>query len=192
MPEAIWEQIQTLLGLGRDASDLTAIQIALRSAVVYVFTLAAIRLGNKRLLSKATAFDFVVAIMLGSVMSGAIMGSSPLFRTMLVGALLLGMHWLFAVLAYHTDWFGAFAKGERVLLIEDGKVQSEGMRRGSITEDDLAQALRLQIRESDPSEVRLAYLERNGKISVLPYPHEPRIVDVSVERGVQTVRITLE
>jgi uncharacterized membrane protein YcaP (DUF421 family) len=192
MLQAIWEQLQTLLGLERDVADLDGIQLALRTVVIYAFTLAAVRLGSKRLLGKASAFDFIVAIMLGSIMSGAITGSTPFFRTMLVGALLLGMHWLFAVLAYHTDWFGGIVKGERVLLIEDGKVNTEGMRRGSITDEGLAQALRLQVRESDPSRVRRAYLERNGRISVLPFESEPRILDVSVERGVQTVRIALE
>ena len=35
-------------------------------------------------------------------------------------------------------------------------------------------------------------MERNGSVSVIPGPSEPRIVDVSVTDGVQTVRIELE
>ena len=38
---------------------------------------------------------------------------------------------------------------------------------------------------------RLAYLERNGSISVIPYGHEPHVVDVSVNDGVQTVRVEM-
>ncbi len=57
---------------------------------------------------------------------------------------------------------------------------------------DLAEVLRLQLKQTDLSKVQLAYLERNGNISIIPCKHEPRIFDVSVEHGVQSVRIRLE
>jgi uncharacterized membrane protein YcaP (DUF421 family) len=164
---------------------------AIRAVLVYVFTLAAVRLASKRFLSKATAFDVIVAIMLGSIMSRAIDATNPLVPTLAAGVVLLGLHGLFAVLAYRTDWFGALVKGERVLLVRDGEVRQEGMRRGRITEADLAQAIRLETEQTDPAKVKLAYLERDGSISVIPRQREPRIVDVAVEEGVQTVRIEL-
>jgi hypothetical protein len=111
MIQALWEQIQALFGVGADAEHLGAVQIMLRSVVVYASTLALVRVASKRFLSEATAFDVVVAIMLGSIMSRAIDGSTPLHLTVLAGAVLLGMHWLFGVLAFHTDWFGPLVKG---------------------------------------------------------------------------------
>jgi uncharacterized membrane protein YcaP (DUF421 family) len=143
-------------------------------------------------LSEATAFDVIVAIMLGSVMSRAVDGSSPFLPTFLTGAVLLGAHWLLALLAYHTAWVGALVKGERELLIKDGEVQPQGMRRGSITEADLEQALRIQTNQTDPAKIKRAYLERNGQISIVREQREPRVYTVSVEDGVQTVRIQLE
>jgi uncharacterized membrane protein YcaP (DUF421 family) len=151
-----------------------------------------VRLASKRFLSEATAFDVIVGIMLGSIMSRAMDGSAPFLPTLLTAAVLLGLHWLFALLAYHTSWFGTLVKGERVLLIKDGEIQPAGMRRGSITEADLAQALRIQTNQTDPARVRRAYLERNGQISIVSYRREPRIVTVAVEDGVQTIRIELE
>src|SRR4051794_40699644 len=142
---------------------------ALRTILVYAIALTIIRLGSKRFLSKASAFDVIVAIMLGSVMSRGIDGASPLLPTVIAGAVLVGMHWLFGVLAFHTGWFGPLVKGERVPLIEDGKIQPEGMRRGSITEHDLTQAVRMQTGQTDPAKVKFAYLERNGQISIIPY-----------------------
>jgi uncharacterized membrane protein YcaP (DUF421 family) len=188
----MWEQVRSLLGIESDTGNIGPLGTALRAIIIYAFTLAIIRLGNKRFLSKATAFDVIVAIMLGSVMSRAIDGSAPLLMTLLAGAVLLGMHWVFAALAYKTNWFGSYVKGERVLLIEDGEVQREGMRRGSITDDDLTQAIRLKTNQTDPSKIKLAYLERDGQISAIPFKREPRLLDVSVENGVETVRIVLE
>ena len=187
-----WDPIRELLGIGRDSSDIGAVATALRTVIIYAFTLAIIRFGNKRFLSKATAFDVIVAIMLGSVMSRGISGSSSLFTTFIAGAALLAMHSLFALLAYKTDWFGSYVKGERVLLIEDGKIQREGMREGNITENDLKQAIRLNTDHADPSKIKTAYLERDGSISVIPVKGEPRIVEVTVKDGVQTVRVELE
>ncbi len=192
MLQELWDQLQALFGLGSYADNAGAIQIALRTILVYGSTLVLVRLGSKRFLSEATAFDVIVAIMLGSIMSRAVDGSSPFLPTLLTAGVLLGVHWLFALIAYHTEWFGNLVKGERVLLIEDGDVQRQGMRRGSITEADLEQALRIQTKQTDPAKVKRAYLERNGQISIIPNKQEPRVYTVSVEDGVQTVRIELE
>ena len=192
MLQAIWEQFQTLLGLGRDVGDVGAFQMALRTIVIYVCSLAIVRVGSKRFLSQASAFDVIVGIMLGSVMSRAINGSAPFFPTLLGGAVLVGMHWLLAALAYHVGWFGPFVKGSPVLLVKDGHVQRQGMRQAGLTDHDLKQALRMQNNHTDPAHIRLAYLERSGQISVVPFKGEPRILDVSVADGVQTVRIELE
>jgi uncharacterized membrane protein YcaP (DUF421 family) len=192
MPHWLSDPVRPLLGLERDVADVNAAQMAARTVVVYAVTLVVVRLGSKRLLSKATAFDYIVGIMLGSIMSRAINGSAPFFPTLVAGALLLGIHWLFALLAFKTNWFGSIVKGERVLLIKDGEVQPEGVRQSLITDEDLEQALRLQTKQTDPSKVRLAHLERNGQISIVPYPREPKVFNVSVEAGVQTVRIELQ
>lgn len=186
------EQIKGVFGIGTSLDELSAIQTVLRTILIYSLTLVIVRLGSKRFLSKASAFDVVVAIMLGSVMSRGINGSDPLKVTVIAGVVLVGTHWLFGLLAFHTGWFGPLVKGERLLLIKDGKIQEDGMRKGSITEHDLTQAVRVQTHHRDPTKVKRAYLERNGEISIIQAEDEPHIVDVSVEDGVKTVRIELQ
>jgi uncharacterized membrane protein YcaP (DUF421 family) len=191
MLEALWEQIQALLGLGTDVGEVGAVQMALRTIAIYAFTLVIVRLGSKRFMSQATAFDTIVGIMLGSVMSRAINGSAPFVPTLLAGVVMLGLHWLMARLAFYNTHLGSLFKGEAVLLIKDGSVQDGGMRQSSISEHDLIQGLRLQGQLTDPSRVRLAYLERNGSMSVITRKAEPRAVTVAVADGVQTVRIEM-
>lgn len=187
--QRILEQLQAAFGFG---NDLGAGQAALRTILIYGVALLFVRLGSKRFLSKATAFDVIVAIMLGSVMSRGIDGASPLVPTLVAGAVLLGMHWLLGVLAFHAGWFGPLVKGERLALIKDGKMQRKAMRHGSITEHDLTQAIRMQTGQPDAAKVKFAYLERNGAISIIPYREKPHILEVSVENGVKTVRIELQ
>lgn len=171
MFQAIVGFLDALLGIGREASDLVAGQMAVRALIVFSFTLVIVRLGSKRLLGKGTVFDFIVAIMLGSVMSRAITGSSPFFATVAAGTILVALRWLLGVLAYHIDWFGPVVKGNPVLLIKDGSIQWQGMRETSVTRRDLEESLRLNGELTDPSKVRRSYLERNGEISVIPEQH---------------------
>ena len=195
MPLALWDPWQTFLGQGEDVEPWDIVQTVLRTILVYVITLALVRLGSKRLLGKHSAFDAVVGIMLGSIMSRAINGSAPLLLTIMAGVVLLGVHWLFAMLAYRTRWFGPIIKGKRILLIKDGKPQRRGMREAGLTTHDLREAMRLQRGHTEPARFRRAYLERDGKISFIPYrdaKREPRVCIVSVEKGVQTVRIEID
>jgi uncharacterized membrane protein YcaP (DUF421 family) len=105
---------------------------------------------------------------------------------------LLGLHWLITFLAYHSDWFGPLVKGNPVLLIKDGKIQSRAMRETGLSTRDLEQAIRQEAQQTDLTGIQSAYLERSGSISVIPYRPEPRVTVIPVEDGVLTVRIELK
>jgi hypothetical protein len=65
---------------GGDGDDqLNAAQMALRAVVVYVVTVIIVRLGKKRFMGQGTAFDVILGIMLGSIVSRAITGNAPFF-----------------------------------------------------------------------------------------------------------------
>jgi uncharacterized membrane protein YcaP (DUF421 family) len=192
MLQQVWEFFRALLGLELEVGAVSPLQMVVRTVAVYAFTLLIVRLGSKRFLAEATAFDVIVGIMLGSVMSRAINGSAPFVPTLLAGVALVAFHWLLGILSYRFDWFGPQIKGNPVLLIRDGVVQEEGMRKGGLSTMDLEQALRTEAKLTDPARVRLACLERNGGISVIPFKPEPLVFTVSVADGVQTVRIELD
>lgn len=85
---------------------------------------------------------------------------------------------------------GSFLMGSEEFYPEEGPVRSAAVE--GITAHDLNEALRLQAETSDPKRIRRATMERNGSISVIPYDREPQIIQVSVEDGVQNIRIKLE
>lgn len=167
------------------------LQTALRAVVIYSATLAIVRVGSKRLLGRATLFDMILGFMIGSVMSRGVNGTAGLAPTLAAGTTLVAMHWLLGVLSYRASWFGNLVKGRPVLLVEEGRLYTDALRGSSVSRNDLAEALRLSGQLPDPSRIRLAYLERNGAISVIPGDPPPRVVDVAVADGVQVVRIEL-
>ena len=77
-------------------------------------------------------------------------------------------------------------------MVKDGEIQWKGMREASVTERELMQAIRSSGTEPDPSHVQSAYMERGGSICIVPRQEGPKILEVSVENGVQTVRIELQ
>jgi uncharacterized membrane protein YcaP (DUF421 family) len=170
----------------------TVLQVALRASLVYLAGYALLRLGEHRFVGKNTAFDVVLGFILGSTLSRAINGTAALFDTVAAGAVLLGLHWLFSTLAFRSDRLDALLNGEAVPLIQDGAVQWDTLRDQRNNERLLRENLRTRGHCDDPEAVRAAFYERSGEISILPAHPAPRIVEVKVEAGVQTVRIALE
>jgi uncharacterized membrane protein YcaP (DUF421 family) len=159
----LWEQA---LGLGMDAEDIGAAQMALRAVLIYVLTLAFIRLAKKRFLGQASAFDVVVGIIIGSIASRAITGNAPLLPSMAACAAIIAMHWLFSAIAVRSHRFGELIKGSSQVLVENGAADRKALRTAHMTERDLEEALHQQGVE-DPGQVKEARLERNGSVSVI-------------------------
>lgn len=192
----MWNDIQDILDtlFGNIETDLNAFQMAMRAIVTFIVTVAVIRIGNKRLFGKGTAYDTVVAIMIGSVMSRAITGSGSgtMLATWAAGLTLVLLHWLVSWLSYHIDSLGSLFKGHEVRLVKDGEILEEGMRETGTTRRDLDRAMREDGNVPDASRIQMAYMERDGSISVVPKSSAPKVVEVAVQDGVQTVRVVLE
>lgn len=183
--------INELLGLHTD--KLSLCQMGARAAVVYVITLAIVRLGgDKRFLGRHAIFDVTLSIILGATLSRAINASAPFFPTLGAGVVLMGIHWLFATVAFHFKSFERLIKGRYIVLINDGKINRKGMKASNMTQEDLRASLRLKAKIDEYRSVKIARLESNGEISVMPQERSPQIVEFDVESGVKTIRISLQ
>jgi uncharacterized membrane protein YcaP (DUF421 family) len=188
--DEIEEMLRVILGLGLDNKDINAAQMALRAVIVYVVTVVIVRLGKKRFMGGATAFDVILGIMLGSIVSRAITGNSPFVPALAASAVLVVMHSLFSWVALRWHGFGWAIKGDARLVVKDGQVDRGEMRKAHMSERDLWEDLRgKSIARLD--EVAEAILERSGNLSVIKAKGEPKIVDIRVADGVQTVRLEL-
>lgn len=191
MLEQLRELVRWALGLGQDPQSLTVWEMSLRAVVIFLTGLALVRLGDKRLRGRHTAFDMLMAIIIGSVLSRAINGSAAFFPTLAAAAVLVALHWSIAALAFHIAGFGPLVKGNERLLVRDGEILWDQMRKAHISSHDLEQALRLQGRTARLDRIKLLYLERSGDLSIIPADSNPRVVEVAVKEGVQIVRIEL-
>ncbi len=183
--------------LGIDHQDLNATQMVVRASLVYVATIAMIRIGERRVLGKNTAFDVILGVVLGSSLSRAINGGADLTPTLIAGFVLIGLHWAFAAMSFRAGWFGRLVKGRPLTLLSGGERNERNLARAHITRRDLEEASRRSAQLADPDEAAEVRLERSGEISFVMADRghrlnlKPEIVDVEVREGVQTVRIEL-
>ena len=189
---AILDALSWLFGTNARPDDWGAVQLAARALLVYFAALFLVRAGKNRFLGKNTAFDVVLGFMFGSMLSRAINGSPALFGTVAAAAVLIALHWVLSAVAWRSKRISGLLRGEPKILARDGSVDEKELKRSLVTEGDLEESLRLNGKIRSVSNAKEVVLERNGSISVQPRSRdEPRVIEVRVEAGVQTVRIEL-
>jgi uncharacterized membrane protein YcaP (DUF421 family) len=183
--------LEWLFGSSGSSIHINAPQMALRAIVVYCATVLIVRLGKKRFMSRATAFDVILGIMLGSMVSRAIAGTAPFLPTLAASATLLAVHWLFSAGAVRSHRLGDVIKGTSRILVKGGRVDTAALHAAHMTDRDLWEELRSKS-IADLNEVAEARLERSGRLSVIKARNEPRVIEIAVVEGVQTVRVELQ
>jgi uncharacterized membrane protein YcaP (DUF421 family) len=145
---------------------LELLTTAARAFAVYVLMLVVVRSLGKRTVGNFSAFDLLVALMLGEVADEIIYGE-VLFIQGVVVVVVIG------ALAYADAWLVYFSRGMEVLfegkptvIVRDGEYDRAGMRRERMNERDVLGHLRAQ-GLTDMREVHLAVVEHDGSVSVL-------------------------
>jgi uncharacterized membrane protein YcaP (DUF421 family) len=154
----------TLPDLGSDLLDVAA-----RTAIVYVVLVVAFRLVGKRTAGQLSTLGLVVVLIVANAVQNAMVGqNTTLVGGLLAAAVILGLD--VAVNAVADRWkpLRDWLDGVPTLLVEDGVPKPGTLRREGVSERELGIALR-QSGLMTASEARFVYLEPNGAISVIPY-----------------------
>src|SRR5205823_14040329 len=140
----------------------------LRSVVVYLFMLLAFRFTGKRQVGQLTPFDLVVLLIISNVVQNAVIGpDNSLGGGLLGAAVILGLNYAFVDLTFRSKRLRRLLEATPTLLIHNGQILHQNLKKERITLDDLHAALR-RAGIVDAEHVRVAVLEENGGISVIP------------------------
>jgi uncharacterized membrane protein YcaP (DUF421 family) len=184
--------LQDAFGLNTGPQNLVLHQVVLRSIVTYVVGLAILRLGRSRFLARESAFDVVLAFILGSVLSRGINGASPFLLSLAASILLVALHQLFAWLSFRSQRFERLVDGTPDPVVRNGDIITKASQYHLLTESNIKAALRLKTHLEDLSRIEAARVEVNGEISFIPrHPPPARVLEIKVEQGVQVVRLEL-
>lgn len=147
-------------------------ETALRTVIMYIIILTALRLLGKRGVKQLSVFEMVVIISLGSA------AGDPMFYKD-VGLLPCIMVFMLIVLAYRLTtymvgkqrWFEKLVEGESTCIIKEGKFSIDSFKKEPLAHDEFFAELRQQ-GISHLGQVKLGIIETSGNISVFFFSDE--------------------
>lgn len=160
----MWHFADWLFGHG---ANLHAWQMAARAIAVFFLALLMIRTSGRRSFGQHSPFDACVTVLLGAVLSRAVVGASPFWNTMAAGAALVIAHRLVAIGSSRWRRFEDVVNGREIVLVRDGRVDEVAMRRALVSMRNLEEAMRQQIGDAGLARVGRAILERDGKLTIV-------------------------
>ena len=115
-----------------------------------------------------TPFDLVVLLVISNAVQNAMLGPDNSLNGGILAALcLLFVNRLVARLGLSSRWLQQELVGQPAVLVSDGQLVEQNLRREGVSADEVTQALR-EHGIQDLKTVKLAVLEVDGTISVVP------------------------
>ena len=145
------------------------LEIFVRGTLVYLALFLMLRFVMKRQTGGIGVTDVLVIVMIADAAQNAMADD---YHSVPDGILLVAtiLFWDFTInwLSFHLPWLAKKLDPKPVQLIRHGRIQRTNLRRELITPDELDAQLRLQ-GVDDHTTVKCAFMESDGKISVVTY-----------------------
>jgi uncharacterized membrane protein YcaP (DUF421 family) len=143
----------------------------IRTLIVYVFLLLGLRLAGKRELGQFNPFDLVVLLVLSNTLQNAIIGNDNSITGGVIGAgLLLIVNYIVVRFLFLHPKIDKIAEGDAVVLVLQGEMLEDALKKQLITKAELMSAARRQGIDS-LAEIECARLEVGGALTfVLRHP----------------------
>ena len=140
-----------------------------RTIILYLVLIFSVRLMGKRQIGQMEASEFVVSMLIADLAAVPMQDAAiPLLSGIVPLLTVLGLELTLSFLIMKSVIFRRFLCGKPVILIDNGKIIQENLRRTRVTMDELMGHLR-QKDVMDLGSVQYAILETDGNLSVFPY-----------------------
>lgn len=141
----------------------------LRAVAVYAILLVLIRISGKRTLAQVTTFDFVLILIIAETTQQALLGNDFSVTNMaLLSGTLISLSLLLSIVAYYVPTVGKWIDGAPLVLVSEGEVLRDRLRREHVTIEDILEAARQKHGLERLEQVKYAVLEKSGDISIVP------------------------
>ena len=146
-------------------------RIVANASGIYFILLVIFRIAGRRTLAETSTFDLVLLLIIGETTQQAMIGNNDDTMTSAVVAILTLVSADMAITYLRKTFptFNHLLEGRPILLIDEGKLRRPALDAHGIDEEDLKEAARLSHGLTDMEDVRQATLERDGKISIVPW-----------------------
>ena len=164
-----------------------------RTIILYLVLIGVVRLMGKRQIGQMEPSEFVVTMLVANLAAIPMQdGAIPLFSGFVPIVTVLGVELVLSALSMKNLFLRKLLCGKPVILIENGNVLQQNLRKTRITLDELSGHLR-EKDVLDLMSVQYAILETNGNLSVFPYPKEKPAAakDAGIQVRKQSLPITV-
>lgn len=153
-----------------DEKPLFLVEVALRTTIIFVYTLVLLRMLGKRGVAQLSLFEVTIIIGLGSAVGDPMFQADvPLVHAMLVITIIIFLYRGFTVLIRRSQSFEKFVEGTPSCLVSGGRLELEALTAERISQEELFEILRVA-GITHLGEVKRAYLEQSGQLSIFSYP----------------------
>ena len=143
-------------------------EIVLRTVIVYVVVFALLRVAGKRELGQMSVSDLVVILVIANAVQNSLnAGDVSLTGGLLSAATLVAMNLLLDRFGRRIPLFRRYVIEEPTLLLQDGNLIVENMKREGIDPEEVEMSAR-EHGIADLADVSAAILEADGSISIIP------------------------
>jgi uncharacterized membrane protein YcaP (DUF421 family) len=144
-------------------------ELVVRGSAMFWFLFLIFRFVMRRDIGGVGLADVLLLVIVADAAQNAMSGNyTTITEGCILVATIVGWNWLLDWLAFRFPWARRLAQGPRLLLVDAGRPQRGNLDRQHISLDDLQAKLRLQgVEHLD--EVKKAYLEGDGEMSVIRY-----------------------
>ena len=152
-----------------DLVDLgvSPLEKVLRSFLVFVFLVVALRLGGKRELAQINVMDLAVLLLASNALQNAMIGNdNSLLGGMLGASVLFAANYVFVRLTYRSARARRILEGTPRILVRDGRADPQALRREAMSITELRSVAR-ERGFTDLVEVALMVLETDGHLAVM-------------------------
>jgi uncharacterized membrane protein YcaP (DUF421 family) len=139
---------------------------ALRASFIYFFLLLVVRILGKREIGNTSAFDLIVALILGEVVDEVIYGDVTIWQGVVAISVVAIWHLVNSWASFKSQVIDKITGAPPTVLVKSGQIQRKNLAKERLNEDELWSELRM-MGVDDIKEVKQATLEPNGKISVV-------------------------
>lgn len=155
-----------------DLPWLFVVEVAFRTTVMFLFTYLLVRVLGRRTIRQLSPVEFLLVIALGSAVGDPMFYADvPLLHGMAVVTVVVGLNRALTTLATHNTTFEARIEGSPVEVLRDGVLHVDALRGVNLAADEIFEHLRLK-GITQLGELRAAYAEANGEISIFRVPTE--------------------
>ncbi|MEK4255211.1 DUF421 domain-containing protein [Ureibacillus sp. FSL K6-2830] len=157
------------------------LQILFRTVFLYLLVLFVFRLMGKREVGELSIMDLVVFVLIAECVAFALDDlDKPLFENVFPILILLAIQHLNSLIALKSKKIRDLIDGDPSMIVEDGVINQEEMRKQRYNLDDLFQQMREE-RIPSVQQIKYAFLEPSGRLSIFLKDDDPLIFPLIVD-----------